>query len=342
MLQESVVYAPRDGYPLYITAKRYWVPEPGDLVQDDNALTLIVLHSTSFHKETWEPSLETLFSLHIQHQRSSPLRIKEAWALDCPNHGESARLNRDMTAAIGQDGSGGCEKYAQAVHHFLSAGPNHGARVNFRARKLVGVGHSLGANAMLLLQHIEPTFAFSSIIISEPMVSADGPERLADLRKRLVEGARKRRENWPNRQQAKEYLATRIKKWDPRVFELFVNYAIVPKTNPQLDQSVCLACSREQEVGMYIDAEGATKPVRNLDRICNKIPIHLIVGGVHDLIPDGVHAALVDPRSGRRFATITVIEESGHLMPQEVPDQLGSAIHRILCFQNTPKVVCKL
>jgi hypothetical protein len=41
-----------------------------------------------------------------------------------------------------------CEKYAQAVHHFLSAGPDHGARVDFKTRNLVGIGHSLGSVSM--------------------------------------------------------------------------------------------------------------------------------------------------------------------------------------------------
>ena len=44
-----------------------------------------------------------------------------------------------------------CEKYAQCAHRFLSAGPEAGAGVDFRERKLVGVGHSLGGNALYVL-----------------------------------------------------------------------------------------------------------------------------------------------------------------------------------------------
>jgi len=41
-----------------------------------------------------------------------------------------------------------CEVYAYATHRFLSAGPEGGMPVDFRKSDLVGLGHSLGANAM--------------------------------------------------------------------------------------------------------------------------------------------------------------------------------------------------
>ncbi len=71
---------------------------------------------------------------------------------------------------------------------------------------------------------------------------------------------------------------------------------------------------REQEVAMYMDAEGAIKPVTVLDVICRRIPIHVAVGGIADLIPPHVHPALVDPKSGRVFASVTTIENVGHLV----------------------------
>lgn len=98
MLAQPVTYPPRNGYPLHITAKRYWAPE-FEANTDGNALTLIVLHSTSFHKETWEPSLEQLFKLASG--PGSRVRIREAWALDCPNHGEAGELNERLLAQQG-------------------------------------------------------------------------------------------------------------------------------------------------------------------------------------------------------------------------------------------------
>ncbi len=93
MLSESYVIDPTPDYPLFLVAKRYWIREFERHAANPAAMTLIVLHSTSFHKETWEPALEDLFALAAQ-PRSTAL-IREAWAIDCPNHGEAGERNRD-------------------------------------------------------------------------------------------------------------------------------------------------------------------------------------------------------------------------------------------------------
>jgi len=100
MIIDAVTYPPRDGYPLFITAKRYTLPEFDAYKEDRDALTLIFLHSTASHKESWEATLEKVFSLALcgieegKKKRSSEVvKIREAWCLDCPNHGASAMLN---------------------------------------------------------------------------------------------------------------------------------------------------------------------------------------------------------------------------------------------------------
>lgn len=84
------MYPPGPGFPLHLTAKRYWLPT----FQADHpdALTLIFLHATSFHKETWEPTIDRLFQL-ASTDNNQHVKIREAWCLDCPNHGAAAELN---------------------------------------------------------------------------------------------------------------------------------------------------------------------------------------------------------------------------------------------------------
>ena len=84
---ETVVLEPDDCYPLYVTAKRYWMHN----VHYDDQWTIIFLHSTSFFKEIWEPTIESLFD--ILHLSNKSLIVKEAWSIECPNHGYSAELN---------------------------------------------------------------------------------------------------------------------------------------------------------------------------------------------------------------------------------------------------------
>jgi len=343
---QVVTLAPTDGYPLHTTAKCYWPAEQESHASDPSALTLIFLHATSFHKETWEPSLEQLFKLSSQ--PGSVVKIREAWALDCPNHGASSHLNEEALMRPEFHNNFTCQKYAQAVHHFISAGPSHGAKVDFRKRNLVGIGHSLGGNAMLLLQDIDPIIPFSSLIIIEPMISPAGPQHLQNLRSILVKGAYERRDVWPDSAQAMEALKgrARTKKWDPRILDLFVEYAIKPhpgSTSPETPyHGVTLACTRDQEAAMYRDADGPITPVPVLNKVCVDRPVHLVLAAVHDFIPARVHAALLDPQSGRRYASVTTLAGVGHLVPQEAPEKLGSALYEALAANASLVIKPKL
>lgn len=92
---------PSDDYPFYITANRYVNPEWDHLntqsSSNQDSLTLIVLHSTSFHKEIWEPTLSDLVELINGKSRNTNrnriVNIQDIWAIECPNHGASAELN---------------------------------------------------------------------------------------------------------------------------------------------------------------------------------------------------------------------------------------------------------
>ncbi|KDQ62330.1 hypothetical protein JAAARDRAFT_149140 [Jaapia argillacea MUCL 33604] len=339
MLEQAVAYKPQDGYPLWITAKRYWLPAFEANTSDD-ALTLILLHSTSFHKETWEPTVQRLFQLVTNAADTGggglPVKIREAWVIDCPNHGVSAKLNEVALREPEFFDNFTCEKYARAVHHFLSAGPERGARVDFRSRNLFGIGHSLGSVAMTILQHLSPPIKFSAIILVEPMLSPAGPEWLYGLRSRLVKYAYERRDVWASREHALESLkkGKRTEIWHPKVLELFVEFAL--RSHPGSDHEftpyngVTLACTREQEAAMYRDVEGPTKPVTDLNEACTRMPVHIVFGDVNDFLPREVHEAVVDPSSGRRFASITRIPKVGHLVPQQAPEQLAEVIFRCL------------
>ncbi|KAF4616073.1 hypothetical protein D9613_011338 [Agrocybe pediades] len=335
MLSESYVLPGSPDYPLAIAAKRYWATEFEGNATVPTAQTLILLHSTSFHKETWEPTLEDLFQFASRH--GSKNLIREAWSIDCPNHGESGHLNH-RALSQSEFPNFTCEKYAQAAHRFIMSG-----LADFRSRNLVGIGHSLGANAMLLLQEVKPSLPFSFLVIVEPMVSAKGQEPLAPLRRSLVNRASKRREFWPSRTTFKEELGApdrHAAKWDSRVLDSFVNHAIYRN---QEENNFALACKPEQEVAMYRDdLEGPTKPVQVVDRICHSIPIHLILGGIHDLIPEQVHRDLLDTNSGRNFATVVTMKDVGHLIPQEDPSRLAQEIFTALLSDKNTQTSSRL
>lgn len=88
---QSYVFDPRPHYPLLIPAKRYWIPE-SLFLDDPNALTLIFAHGTGFHKEHWEPTIDDLYEI-LGNNRG--IKVREMWAIECPNHGDGAILNEE-------------------------------------------------------------------------------------------------------------------------------------------------------------------------------------------------------------------------------------------------------
>jgi pimeloyl-ACP methyl ester carboxylesterase len=104
MLIESIICSLTPSYPYHIAAKRYSVHRDRDTVKrlydgHDKGPTLVFLHSTSFPKEMWEPTIEGL--LRGDSRRGT--RIREAYAIDYPNHGEVAVLNDGL---LGSDCAG--------------------------------------------------------------------------------------------------------------------------------------------------------------------------------------------------------------------------------------------
>jgi hypothetical protein len=92
---QAFVFDARPLYPLLVPVKRYWVPEFEST--DPDAVTVILAHALSFTKEHWEPLLEDLYSQLANPPRNgSPIpKIRDVWAIECPNHGEGAVLNEE-------------------------------------------------------------------------------------------------------------------------------------------------------------------------------------------------------------------------------------------------------
>ncbi|KAI6044065.1 hypothetical protein EDC04DRAFT_458063 [Pisolithus marmoratus] len=293
MLQRQFVVGPDTQYPLNVTAKQYWLPEFEAHWDDEEALTFIMLHSTSFHKETWEPTIQHIFkSLPVSStgpfvpgSASSFMKVKCAWVIECPNHGQSAVLNDAALQDLRYFRQFGCEKYAEAVHRFMISGPVLSPSFDFKTQKLVGIGHSLGGVAIVILQDLQPAFPFASLILVEPLLSPQGLEPLRPLQVRLVQNAYERRDVWPSREDAMDYLGTNkhIARWDRRVLVLYVRYGLRNHPGAQHEVApytgVCLACSREEEVTMYRDPTGPSRGLEVLSEICKYVPVSVIFGG---------------------------------------------------------------
>lgn len=86
---EECVFNPRPRFPFVVTMKRY--PNSGE---DQKGFTLILTHGNGFPKEVWEPIIERIFL--TENTKLNGSHIREAWAIDAPNHGDAAALNADL------------------------------------------------------------------------------------------------------------------------------------------------------------------------------------------------------------------------------------------------------
>ena len=102
VLSKSYVFDPRPRLPFQIVAKRYWVGECPDAIDDgavastrEDVLTPVFLHGSGGHKEQWETIVQRLFQ-NQQSAMQSAVRFHDMWSIDMPNHGDSAILNEEL------------------------------------------------------------------------------------------------------------------------------------------------------------------------------------------------------------------------------------------------------
>lgn len=115
LVAETFLVDPRPAYPLRILATRYSSSSHAHTESNDG-LTLIFLHATGMHKESWEVVIKRLFELRSQSTQQS--KIRDIFSIESPNHGESAVINED---ALKEHYQNNCEHlplhcYAYNIH----------------------------------------------------------------------------------------------------------------------------------------------------------------------------------------------------------------------------------
>lgn len=162
---EEYTFDPRPQFPFLVTMKRY-----PNLDDEQNGFTLILAHGTGFHKEVWEPIIKRIF---LDNTKLGGLCIRDAWAIDAPNHGDAAILNAallksgayDLTCkpfrCLSSRRSSGAnvqswdkvswENYSRAINLVLAGlgtftdSKNRPISLDFTSQRLIGIGHSMGA-----------------------------------------------------------------------------------------------------------------------------------------------------------------------------------------------------
>jgi len=203
------------------------------------------------------------------------------------------------------------------------------AEINNRGlRGIVGVGHSLGAVTSLLAVASDPGL-FSTVVAVDPLILTGshslfwGAMKAVGLGEQLglVRGARRRREQFSNRGEARTTYASKrvFAGWDPEVLDDYLDAGMV-----ELPQGgVRLLYPREWEARIFSVAP------HNLWAQLRKVsvPTLFVQGENSDTFLDAARARV--EREVPASST-TVVADSSHFLPMERPTELARVIDEFL------------
>ncbi|CAK5267247.1 unnamed protein product [Mycena citricolor] len=299
------------GRVLRMAAKRYAM---GDSLSNEDGLSVLYAHCIGSHKEQWEPVIAETFLA----QRGKPRRqrVREAWAFDWQSHGDSALLNRDLVEDSRPMGVSAFE-WADAIGAFARSPRMHG-------RRMVAVGHSAGAGAMVLSMQRSAN-PYLAIVLIEPtiMTPAVYYHYLADNTPQHVAATQLRRGSWASPQDAEQAFRRRApwRKWDSRVRERFLAHGLLRCA----DGSVALKCRPRDEALAFPDLEPHFAALDEIARVCRAVPIHVVWAKRSELVPPPVQDTLSDPAAGRMIASVSYLD-GGHMIVQENPSSVALSI----------------
>lgn len=187
-------------------------------MREGEGTPMLFSHANGFCARMWEPTIARLNT------------AGSVVAPDLRGHGASSSLEPTHENYA-------WEKYAAdllAVIDSTDIGP------------VAGVGHSMGAAALVLAADLEPA-KFSSLFLFEPIIS---PPQFAGLKSPLSDQARRRRDSFESRDAARERLGSKapFMFWAPEVFDLYLEFALVSEGE---GDGVRLACRKEVEAVNY-------------------------------------------------------------------------------------------
>ena len=195
-------------------------------------------------------------------------------------------------------------------------------------RGVVGVGHSLGAVISLLAEAANPGL-FSAVVAVDPLILTGahslfwGTVKAVGLGGRisLVRGARRRRELWPDRGEARTtYLSKKVfASWDPEVLDDYLDAGMVDLP----EGGVRLRYPREWEARIF-----SASP-HDLWAELRKVSVPtLFVQGEHsDTFLDGARARVEREVPASRTV---VVADSSHFLPMEYLTELARVIEEFL------------
>lgn len=255
----------------------------------DSGALVVFAHATGLHAQVFFPLAQLLADQYVVaydargHGSSSPGPDSPRWDM----YGEDARVVTGWARA--------------------QATPP--------PRPVVGVGHSMGATALIMAALSEPGL-FDLLIVVEPIVF---PPRAGAVDSPLAAGARRRRDRFPSFEAALENFSAKppLNSLDPRVLAEYVRHGFA-----EHDGDVVLRCRPEYEARTY-EMGVAHDTWTRLDRLVT--PTLVVAGASHPQQPSAVSADIAARIDGARFERW---EDSGHFAPLERPERFADLVRR--------------
>jgi len=181
---------------------------------------------------------------------------------------------------------------------------------------LVAVGHSAGGAALLLAEAAQPG-TFSALWCYEPIVWPD-PEAARGRAEWLAEGARRRRDRFPTREDAYTNFASKppFNSLAPACLRAYVEHGF--EDDPT--GGVRLRCRPEVEGAIYLQGVEGDRFGRLPDVKC---PVVVACGARTEAIAPPVAQRVADALPDAR---VRVFKRLAHFGPLEDPQQVGEAI----------------
>ncbi|KAL1409449.1 hypothetical protein Q8F55_003432 [Vanrija albida] len=321
--------------PQWIAAERWRRAESTD---DAEGVTLVFLHANGFQKEHFHPMARGLlerssepsaaFGTPAPLANPTPLPpIDDIWFLDDVHHGDSVTLNAGLLgpALTWEDTA---RDVANFVKHVVplsdKAAPEHVPwRTSAQPRRVIGIGHSFGGNALVQASAAHPQL-FDALFLIEPMTI---PVLVNDPAKGwpFTLGALKRRDTWPSREAAAEANRNSplFKSWSDDVFALWLSHSLVPTGE---GEAVTLSTPGWCEAACFSNGES---PQRGWDALPSvRVPTGFVMAG--DPVWMCGEAIANELVWRPELARNEVIPDAGHMAVQEKPGELADALARFL------------
>ncbi|KAI5823262.1 alpha/beta-hydrolase, partial [Schizophyllum commune Tattone D] len=320
---ETLVFDLKSKHRLLTAAKRYLVPHASPATPD--ALTLLFVHSTHTCKEYWEPTIDDF--LDLASARPGYHGVQEMWAVDSPYHGDTALLNPN---APQRPYSGPFEDW----EHWLRAVLEHDS---LRSRRIVLIGHSMGAAVLPLVitREPRPTNVVASILV-EP-VALHSVEAWRKLARVLPEGARRRGHRFGSREEASAHLRALpfCRGYDERIMRMYVSYTFASLK----DGGIASKCSLEREIECYNDMDGLYSVFQSLRPAAQAVPMHIIMAEGDRFAGPAFKENLLNGALGPngKPASVSTILDAEHEVVQQKPREVALHILEALVALDSPR-----